>query len=154
MTVVMNRYSAGLHQDTVKALAIAADQAVRSVTRIPRYIGLGIGQIIFLGICLAYFQFGWGTMLFSGFTLPLRDALDFLLVPAGLALGVVGAQIGAFQAQKTAFSGMVDEAVLKGRMPRTGAIWIWASLISAALVAVAGFIFREVYSLDASLTLS
>lgn len=140
MMVVMNRYSAGLHQETVKRVVVAADKAIRAVTRLPRYIGFGIGQALFSGVVFSYFYFAIGDRLFSTVSAPLRDVLDFIILPIGIGLGVVFSQIAAYQAQKKAFAKVVDADVLKGRMPRVGAIWLWSSVLSALMIAVAGFI--------------
>ncbi|HNQ92164.1 MAG TPA: hypothetical protein PKI93_04460 [Alphaproteobacteria bacterium] len=138
----LNRYSAGLDEGRLKQIIIHADRAVRQVTRKARYLGLAAAMVVYAGLSYGYFWGGGRSALRDRISAPADIGADVLLLLAGMAGGILSSQIFASFIQRQAFSGVIDDNVLR-KLPRSGNITWWSLglslLIFVAVLAVGVF---------------
>lgn len=156
--VMLNRYSAGVSRNCMQQMVVCADQSVRLVTRRVRYLGLIGGLALYAVVASWYFLFDGRRSISDSFGESAPSSLiigvDTLLPVLGVVLGTVSGQVAAILRQKSVFSGIVDDAVLRAHLPRAGKMVWWALFGAVILPAVilAYGVFQEIGDLPDWLT--
>jgi hypothetical protein len=134
--VLAGRYTTGIFSEKLMVLTGQADLAMRNATRVPRYVGLGGGVILFAALCWGYFLAGGRPALLSaGVPEIVLSLLDALLIPTGTGLGGFSARFAAFFAQSRILKKiMPTELEGKVPLPKAGKAPWWALGFSAVTV--------------------
>lgn len=141
--IMLNRYETGVSRECIVHMVKSADRAIRSVTRLPRYAGIVLGLLVYIGIAYKVYADGARLDLATFFGIDAHSAsshvLDIGLTLCGITLGGALGQLGAWIAQKRAFSGIVADDVLSRRLPRMGVALLW-SVVGSCVVTIGGLI--------------
>ena len=121
-----------------------AGQAMQIIAFKPRLAGLGLGGILYIFLCSAYFIFGQSSLLRSLEALPIDPTLTSIL--CNLILSLIGTTIIVFtsrvfagRAIKIALTGLTSPAAIQKIIPPTG--WtLWAGFGLAIIITFLLFI--------------
>ncbi len=132
--ILTNRYPTGISSERLLALLIQADKALKNVTRKPRAAGLLAGLALLALACGLYFA-GPGRLQAEAAGIPAAalTASDFLLLPFGIFIATLSAQIASLFAQKRAIAGLAPPEMITRTMPKAGKT-IWWAASGAALI--------------------
>lgn len=148
-SVMMNRYTVGISGERLLDMAGVTNRAVRRVTFVSRVAGLVLGLLIYGGVAFWFFWMHGRGQLYELLSLQLPEivkmAVDILLLLGGALVANLCGRVAAIFSQQRAFSGLVDAAVLKAKLPHSGQMVWWAlggSFIITAFLLVAGLILK------------
>lgn len=135
---IMNHYGLGLSHNIAKALVMNSFQALKRVTRRPRYIGLGVGLILCAALNYLWFM---GDMRELSMNSPqkTRYAIDGIILFLGMVLSFGSVKAAGYIALQSVMKDIgvpikqIPAAGTAGIYALAGGLGIWATF-SAALI--------------------
>jgi hypothetical protein len=134
MQALMKSYGLGLSQNTTKSFIINGFNALKRVTRRPRYIGLAVGLAVVTGLYYAWFGINLREAT-EPQTQNIRFLIDFVILLVGSGIAFAAVKTAGFIALKSVMDGIglpikkVPSAGTAGFYALGGSFLLWCGFL-------------------------